>query len=65
MAKVLEVVTKTYQEVNCVDFHPPSKISFMNALGDRIYIKTKSRAVGQKWVDENYGVGKYQIKVME
>lgn len=61
----LETVTKTFQEVNCVDFYPPSKISFMNALGDHVYIKTKSREVGQKWVDDNYGKGKYKIKVME
>lgn len=57
----LEVVTKTFQEVNCENFRPPSKFSFVNALGENVYIKTKKRSVAQEWVDNNYGVGKYRV----
>lgn len=57
----LEIVTKTFQEVNCEHFRPPSKFSFVNALGKHVYIKTKKRCIAQEWVDNNYGEGKYRV----
>lgn len=60
---MLEVVTKTCQEVNCDDFHPPSKISPMNALEDHIHIKTESRRWrGSGWTTDTVNI---KIKVME
>lgn len=43
----------------------PSNFYVLLAIGDRCYYKTKDRAAAQKQCDEDWGVGKYKIRVVK
>lgn len=42
--------------------HPLSNWFIIDALGQKIYIRKRSRKDAQAAVDENYGKGKYIVK---
>lgn len=42
-------------------FKPPSAWMVVNALGDRVYFKSRSRASAQLLCDELLGTGKYTV----
>ena len=43
------------------DFKPPAAWMVVNALGDRVYFKSRSRASAQLLCDELLGTGKYTV----
>lgn len=63
MSTKFEDVTEVfeYDEANCVEFVHPSEFYIINALGQYVYIKHRSRAKCQRVVDNEYGVGKYKV----
>lgn len=44
------------------DFSHPSKHFIVNAFGDALYFKTRSRATAQEWADIVYGKGFYKVR---
>lgn len=44
------------------DFSHPTKFFIVNAFGDAVYFKTRSRATAQTWADTLYGVGFYTVR---
>ena len=43
----------------------PSNLYIINAMGDRVFFKTKDRAAAQKQADLDWGKGKYTIRVVK
>lgn len=43
----------------------PSNFYIIDAMGDRVYYKTKNRAEAQRQADEDYGKGRYIIRVVK
>lgn len=44
-------------------FRDPAKYYIVNAMGDAVYYRTRSRQAAQDQADAEYGVGKYRIRV--
>lgn len=45
------------------DFRDPAKYYIVNAVGDAVYYSTRSRQKAQELADEDWGKGKYTIRV--
>jgi len=56
-------VVKTEIEVQA-DPTPPSRYYIVNAFGDYIFVKVRSKATAQKIIDECYGKCFYKIRSM-
>lgn len=62
MSKEMKITKITYEEMESLEFQPPSTFYFKNALGEFIFIHTSKRQVAQDYVDELTGVkGKYVV----
>ena len=59
MSKVMMVVEDFHDEVM---LHPKGSFYILNALGQVVWLKTRSRVKAQEAVDEEYGKGKYTVK---
>lgn len=61
MKKVKPLVTVVidFETFTDPDFIPPGSFYIQNASGDYIFMKTSDRLVAQKYINDNYGVGKY------
>lgn len=44
-------------------FIDPAKYYIVNAMGDAVYYRTRSRQAAQDMADKDYGEGKYKIRV--
>lgn len=54
-----------WDEVNeCFTLNAPSNFYVLISTGDRVYYKTRDRLAAQKQADEDWGVGKYKIRVV-
>lgn len=51
------------EEAKDMEFSPPSRFYFVNAFGDFVFIHKGKREKAQEWLDENYGRGKYNIRL--
>lgn len=58
---VLVVFPAGYFEENFEET-PPSKWYIINALGESVWIRKRSRADAQRICDEEYGKGKYIVR---
>ena len=64
MTKDIDKIKTTivsYEEFSDYDFIPVANFFIKDALGQFIFIHSSDRALCQRWVDENYGVGKYKV----
>lgn len=52
--------TENTMVMNC-----PSNFYIINALGDRLFFKTKDRAAAQAKADELYGKGRYTVRTVK
>lgn len=52
-----------YEERFADTFIDPAKYYIVNALGDAVYYRTRSRQAAQDMADRDYGTGKYTIRV--
>ncbi len=43
----------------------PSNLYIINAMGDRVFFKTKDRAAAQQAADELYGKGRYTVRTVK
>lgn len=43
----------------------PSNLYIINAMGDRVFFKTKDRAAAQQAADELYGKGRYVVRTVK
>ena len=43
----------------------PSNLYIINAMGDRVFFKTKDRATAQQAADELYGKGRYVVRTVK
>ena len=43
----------------------PSNLYIINAMGDRVFFKTKDRAAAQNAADELYGKGRYIVRTVK
>ena len=57
-----KITVMTYEEVSVFGFEAPATFFIVNALGQYIFIHTRDRAKAQKYVDSEYGKGKYTVK---
>ena len=59
----IEVIYVPEDEYNAEDFKPPASFFILNALGEGVYFKTRSRSKAQVECDLIYGVGKYSVRI--
>lgn len=59
--KPMVTVNVTFEQFSEWDFLPPGSYYIRNAIGDYVFIKTSDRVAAQKYIDENYGKGKYRV----
>ena len=64
MEKKIEIITVSQEERMDDDFQPPTSLFIVNAMGEGVYFKTRSRAKAQERADEVYGVGKYTVRLV-
>lgn len=62
--KQIEMITMTYEEFHSVDVHYPSKLMFRDAMGNYVFLKCAKRDAAQARVDEEYGTGKFTVRVV-
>lgn len=66
MSKVITKVKTTVIESDVADadeFRAPSNYYIVNAFGQLVFVSARKRDTAQQWVDSEYGVGKYNIRV--
>lgn len=44
-------------------FYPPSRFYIVNSLGHHVYFRTRSREMAITLCEEEYGKGKYNLRV--
>jgi hypothetical protein len=59
--KAIKSVLVTYDQFTEWDFIPVGSFYIRIATGDYLFIKTSDRAAAQKFVNEEYGKGKYTV----
>lgn len=59
--KVIKTVIVDFDAFSDWDFIPPGSFYIRTASGDYLFLKTSDRATAQKFVNENYGKGKYTV----
>lgn len=59
--KPLNTVVIDFETFTDPEFVPPGSYYIRDASGDYIFIKTSDRKLAQKWSDDNYGRGKYNV----
>ena len=69
--KPVESVSVSESEAECWDevsesfvLNAPSNFYVFISTGDRVYYMTRDRAAAQKQADEDWGKGKYKIRVV-
>lgn len=45
------------------NFRAPAKYYIVNAIGDAVYYSTRSRQKAQELADQDWGAGKYSVRV--
>ena len=59
----IEVIYVPEDEYNAEDFKPPASFFILNAMGEGVYFKTRSRQKAQERCDEIFSpAGKYKIR---
>lgn len=51
------------EDAKDMDFSPPGRFYFVNAFGDFVFIHKGTRKRAQEWLDNNYGKGKYSVRL--
>jgi len=62
--KQVETITVSNTEFLDDDFRAPSGYYIKTAMGDYLFVKSRSRKDAQATVDELYGHGKYSIRTV-
>lgn len=65
MSKEIKTTLVAYNEHGELDFKSPSNWYVRIATGDFLYIHTQKRQIAQKWVDEEFGKGKYVVRASD
>ena len=58
----LNVTVVRYEDTLEEDFVDPAQYFYTDALGDRVYLHTRSRKKAKEYVDSKHGVGHYAVK---
>lgn len=63
MEKVIDssFIYVNYKDGTCLDFNPPTGYYIRDAMGDFVFIKSRSRKVAQQLVNDKYGTRKYTV----
>ena len=65
MEKKIEIITVSQEERMDDDFKPPTSLFIINAMGDGVYFKTRSRQQAQLQADAIYPpAGKYTVRAV-
>lgn len=64
MTKEIEHVTVSTQEFESDEFRAPSKFYIRDAMDNFVFICTRRRNEAQSWADNEYGYGKYAIRII-
>jgi hypothetical protein len=59
--KPMVTVTVTFDQFTEWDFVPPGSYYIRDAVGNYVFMKTSNRQLAQKYIDEQYGKGKYTV----
>lgn len=64
------VIPESEAEVYCEEegrfvLNSPSNFYIINALGERVFFKTKNRSLAQQAADDLYGEGRYVIRTVK
>jgi len=72
MSKPVESITISEEdaevwsdEEQCFVLNAPSNFYILNSLGQRVFYRTRNRAEAQQAADEEYGKGRYTIRVVK
>lgn len=52
---------RKFEEFTAWDFIPPGSYYIRDAEGNYIFLKTSNRQAAQKYIDNEYGKGKYNV----
>lgn len=63
MEKIIDssFIYVSYKDATSLDFNPPTVYYIRDALGDFVFIKSRSRKVAQQLVNDEYGTRKYTV----
>ena len=64
MEKKIEIITVSQEERMDDDFKPPTSLFIINAMGEGVYFKTRSRPLAQAEADRIYSAGKYTVRLV-
>ena len=64
MEKKIEIITVSQEERMDDDFKPPTSLFIINAMGEGVYFKTRSRPLAQAEADRIYGADKYTVRLV-
>lgn len=56
-----KITVVSFYDFNDDDFHKPSNYYIKNALGEYVFIHSRSREIAQQMCDEMYGKGQYKV----
>lgn len=62
MPKEIQKTVIGYEVYSEEEFSHPSSYFIVDCLGNRVYYKSRDRALVQQEVDKEYGKGKYAVK---
>jgi hypothetical protein len=58
-----KTTTVTIDEADADGFRAPGNFYIVNAWGDLVFISAKKRQTAQEWADNEYGSGKYTVRL--
>lgn len=59
--KKMKTQRVTFEQFCDCEFLPPGSFYIRDATGDYLFMKTSVRVDAQKYIDTEYGVGKYRV----
>ena len=59
--KCCDIVTVEFEEYTDLEFREVSSFFIKNAMGQKVYFKTRDRAIAQFTSDELFGKGHYKV----
>lgn len=63
MSKKIKTTVIASDDADRDDFKAPGNYYIINAWGDLVFYSTRKREIAQKAVNEEYGDGKYTIRL--
>ena len=63
--EILTTIVPETQDMDGPDFKAPSNFFYVNSLGDKVFLHTRSRKAAREWLDKEYGKGFFQLRTFK